>query len=86
MNPTMIAESIFFGISLWATLYNLVLINRIVLPAIKNKILKARARSYSFNKEPVRFVLGILFWLVIFTLMLFSTYLIGSDLWGKVKL
>jgi hypothetical protein len=82
----MLAETLFFLIVLWAAFYDLILLNRIVLPAFKTRILQARASSYSCAKEPLRFAVGILFWFLVSAILFFVTYLMGTNLWEKVKL
>src|SRR5262245_8759212 len=81
--------SIFWLVAIvWLWGYMLASLHWVVAPALKTGVLQARGRTYSRAEQPVRFWLGIVFWIVMAGLTTLFVYLIsvivyrlGTQLW-----
>ena len=64
---------VFFG---WICAVNA--IRQLAVPALRTGVLQARGRTYRRDKEPVRFWLGVFFWMALFALFSFGV-VVGAN-------
>jgi hypothetical protein len=69
---------------LWAWGYALAALYWFVQPALRTGVLQARGRKYDRNEQPVRFWLGIAFWIVMAALLAFPVAMVVLQLWRIV--
>jgi hypothetical protein len=70
-----------FAIVIWTCGYMLAALHWFVVPALKTGVLQARGRTYSRAQQPVRFWLGIVFWISMAALMSICVLGLGTQLW-----
>jgi hypothetical protein len=69
---------------LWAWGYALAALYWFVQPALRTGVLQARGRTYDRNEQPVRFWLGIAFWIVMAALLAYPVAMVVLQLWRIV--
>jgi hypothetical protein len=68
----------------WAWGYALAALYWFVRPALRTGVLQARGRTYDRSGQPVRFWLGIVFWITMAALLAFPVAVVVLQLWRAV--
>ena len=72
-----------FVLLLWTWGYALAALGWFVMPALRTGILQARGRTYSREGEPIRFWLGIVFWIAMAVLLAYPVVMFGMEFWRR---